>query len=304
MAKSNEVEMTLQAHSATFLDDNGLTLEEILSQIENAALSNRQRTCSELSNGAQALISGFMRHPQNDGIGCSVSFFEPEALHSTISTDADRHEAQFGAATAGAGHEFLSQNVSVFVKGNRAITCGLGKRANHICFAVCGVAREAGIIHSTQLFGLNALPHIETLDLIQTHGVKSIKFNATPLVRDLGGRLSDPILDEIFNVEDTAESIRKKAESTVRLEIKSSFFSRNSKLSMVEHEGNNLAENVSRSILESSDISDFTIVLGNNQSIKNGRLATTKKVKLARDNTTHSHFEAHRAMTEFMGEIS
>ncbi len=303
MAAAKKQQMQLLAHSASFHLESDITLEDLLQSIADAELSPEQRTYTELSGGGQAVAASFLRHPSNQGIGCSISFYEVDARHSTVKTGKGNDDVEIGSAAAGEGHEFLSQNVSIYTQGNRVITCGLRKRANAVCAALTGIAREAGIITGAQAFGLFELPHTQTLSLVEKHGVQKIRFNATPLVRDTAGHLPESFIDSIFSADSSAAAIRRRGDNTIRLEIESKLGRSTARLGGLEQDMNEFLDKVAMNMLEEERVDDFLIVLGNGQKVKNGQLFTSKTVDISRDNTTHNHHEAHREMIQFMSEL-
>lgn len=304
MAKAKKQKMQLLAHSAKFLNPSELTFEDLVQRISAAGLNQQARTYAEVNSSNQAALSGFTQGPRNRGIGFNISFYEVDARHSTIRTGSGGGELEIGSADAGDGHEFLSQNVSVYAVGDQVITCGLRKRGGALCTTIINIARDAGIIDATQNVGLFPLPHPSTVDLIKKHGVKSIELDVTPLVRDMGRSHEGGLIRRIFNPDSTAEAVRRRGDNVFRLSILTRRFMSKAKLDTEEQFRNVFLDNVSLDVLEDHEVDNFTIILGTGQPIKNGSLVTTKRVDVSRNNTTHSHTEAHQEMVRFMAEIS
>ncbi|AUR12893.1 hypothetical protein [Phaeobacter inhibens] len=299
--------LRLTAFRAEFSEKTRTTFEEILSSIESHLPMHQDRIHTSSAAEKNTILSKFISHPHNSGIGAVLSLFEPGSTVSTLDFQNSPNSVTHDTQGAEAGSEYLDRDFSLLAVENLVIGCAFGKRANFIAAVLHSLAVKAHAIPNGQIFNFVRIPRKDTWEQIQKYGVKKVKLDATMLLGDAHDTLADPTLARLFGSKNTAETLKRRRQNVATLSISTSKkFQKHfvPGVEIEEQDKNIWLDSVASTVLNDKRIDDYTIILNNNRPIQSGTLLVEESVSVAANGSSYDTKDAHQKMLEFYRSIS
>ncbi|WP_145958761.1 hypothetical protein [Phaeobacter gallaeciensis] len=296
----------LTAFRVVFREQTDVTFEQVLNAIAHKLPRHEDRVHAPSAASKNVILSRFLQHPNNTGVGAILSAFEPGASISALnflgSTESVNHSQQ----PAQDGTEFLDRDFSLLAIDDFVIGCSFNGKQNYISAVLHSLALRSGVLPTSQSFNFVHIPRKDTWEQIVKWGVKKIRIDATMLLGDAEKALGDTTLSRLFGSSSKAETLKRQRQNTATLTVKTSKkFQTHYKpgVALEEQDKNIWLDSVAKAVLDDDDIDNYTIILNNNQSIKSGSLLIEEVVSVAASGSSYNADDAHQKMLEFYRSV-
>lgn len=296
---------TFEYRRARWWLGNGQTLEPLVRQVwakygthdaRTVTLSDGRSTCGLRAKDYQG--KGFAihcaRYTDRQGVG-------------TIQTAPAASQVRIGEQLPPHDKNFLNSDLMALIKGDHVICMNCGRNAGSLRIYLQELFRKASFPDETREFELIRIAAPDTVALIEKLGVKRIDLQmgiaeatAEGLIDEAGGdgfwrkALADVLL-AITERDETVEQIRRAEKGTMIVSI-------NVPKGDLKAAKKGL-DQLSRDIVEDEEAENYTIVLGNGQTIKPNEVSVRKRVKLEGAANSVDVSDTWSEMETYMGEL-
>jgi hypothetical protein len=282
-----------------YFDDgfNG-SMEQIVSGIDEKLPNKNERTYNpELFKTFEiALIE---KPSNNDGVFVRIHSSEDGAI-GLIDQEAESAQNDLEEHRPPEKKRFLSEEIVLYIKGNHIVACGLGNKDGVVQNIIGTIAEKAQLIEKSFRLKVSDVPNQVELKRAKEIGIKKIELGIDGYLASIDQldhkSVKNKILEKIFGSPDSAESIRKRANTHGRLTLSRSKFKKE------EIQKDDWLTSVGETIVESG-AEDYTITLEDGTKISTAKLKVSKPVRIKKHANTFAYNEVKAALYQYYKDL-
>jgi hypothetical protein len=291
-------ETMLVLKKAYFDDGYNGSMEQIVSDIDKKLPNKNERTYHSdfFKTFEIALIE---KQLNNDGVFVRIHSSEDETI-GLIDQEAESAKNDLEEHRPPEKKRFLSEEIVLYIKGNNIFTCGLGNKAGVVQNIIGNIAEKAEIIEKSFGMKVSDVPNQGELKRVKEIGIKKIDLGIDGYLTSIDQldykSLKNKIFEKIFGFPDSAESIKKRANTHGRLILSRSKFKKE------EIQKDDWLTSVGETIVESG-ADDYTIILEDGTKISTAKLKVSKPVRIKKHANTFSYNEVKAALYQYYKDL-
>jgi hypothetical protein len=294
---------TLSLKKCYFGDGYNSTLESLISDLAEKYPNHCDRAYKQDLFRESRI--GSIEKIKSAGFILEIFSYEEKGKQGLINFEKSEQIADIEEIAPPQNGEFLGNHITLLIKDNHVIACGLGNKDNTIATMIFTMAVKAGLLDSKMPLSIQDVPNKTEIKRISEVGVKNIDLNLHNYLAnlsDFSGRTvvaqTSKILNMIFGIPDTLDGIRKRANTRGRLILT------RGKWESREAKKDDWLTNIGQAIVQSeNDFEEYNITLEDGTKVSTSKLKVSKAVKLKKYATTVEKIETKSALLGYYNEL-